>query len=124
MFNSILSQHAPLTEPKHPWINGQVERMNRTLKEATVKRYHHGSHAQLGQHLHAFLMAYNFARRLKALKGLTPYQYICGIWQKEPHRFAINPCQFSGRVNNYHHVMNMAGKKHAKTHHRHRRRHR
>ena len=28
-----------LTKPKHPWTNGQVERMNRTIKDATVKRY-------------------------------------------------------------------------------------
>jgi transposase InsO family protein len=26
------------TKPKHLWINGQVERMNRTINEATVKR--------------------------------------------------------------------------------------
>ncbi len=25
-----------LTKPNHPWTNGQVERMNRTIKDATV----------------------------------------------------------------------------------------
>jgi transposase InsO family protein len=73
-----------LTKPNHPWTNGQVERMNRTLKEATVKRYHYGTHAQLKEHVQAFLMAYNFAKRLKSLRGLTAYQYICKIWTKQP----------------------------------------
>jgi transposase InsO family protein len=27
-----------LTKPNHPWTNGQVERMNRTIKDATTKR--------------------------------------------------------------------------------------
>jgi transposase InsO family protein len=27
-----------LTKVNHPWTNGQVERMNRTIKEAPVKR--------------------------------------------------------------------------------------
>lgn len=27
-----------LTKPNHPWTNGRVARMNRTIKEATVKR--------------------------------------------------------------------------------------
>ena len=54
-----------LTKPNHPWTNGQVERMNRTIKDATVKRFHYETHAQLRTHLADFLAAYNFARRLK-----------------------------------------------------------
>ena len=51
--------------------------MNRTIKEATVRRYHYDSHDQLRGHLDDFIAAYNFARRLKTLKGLTPYEFIC-----------------------------------------------
>jgi len=80
-----------LTKPYHPWTNGQVERMNRTLKDATVKRYHYGTHAQLKEHVHAFLMAYNFAKRLKTLRGLTPYEQICKVWTTQPKRFRLNP---------------------------------
>jgi len=58
-----------LTQPAHPWTNGQVERMNRTLKEATVKRYYYENHQQLKEHLYSFLNAYNFAKRLKTLQG-------------------------------------------------------
>ena len=86
-----------LTKPRHPWTNGQVERMNRTLKEATVKRYHYETHDQLRTHLGDFVNAYNFARRLKTLKGLTPYEYVCKIWTKEPERFNFDPThQFPG----------------------------
>jgi len=80
-----------LTKINHPWTNGQVERMNRTIKDATVKRYHYDNHQQLLRHLDDFIDAYNFARRLKTLKGLTPYEYICKIWTAQPQRFKINP---------------------------------
>jgi transposase InsO family protein len=80
-----------LTRPNHPWTNGQVERMNRTIKEATVKRYHYDSHEQLRRHLDAFVSAYNFGRRLKTLKGLTPYEFICKTWTSQPKRFTLNP---------------------------------
>ena len=80
-----------LTKPRHPWTNGQVERMNRTIKDATVKRFHYETHNQLRSHLADVVNAYNFGRRLKTLKGLTPYEYICKLWTKEPQRFTLNP---------------------------------
>jgi len=80
-----------LTKIQHPWTNGQVERMNRTIKDATVKRYHYESHRQLDAHLHDFINAYNYGRRLKTLKGLTPFEYIGKIWTQEPERFTSNP---------------------------------
>jgi transposase InsO family protein len=80
-----------LTKPNHPWTNGQVERMNRTLKEATVQRYHYESHDQLRRHLADFLAAYNFAKRLKTLSGLTPHEYICKTWLEDPSRFRADP---------------------------------
>ncbi|TIV44113.1 MAG: transposase family protein, partial [Mesorhizobium sp.] len=82
-----------LTKPKHPWTNGQVERMNRTIKDATVKRFYYETHDELRSHLADFVSAYNFAKRLKTLKGLTPYEYICKAWAKEPERFTLNPLQ-------------------------------
>jgi transposase InsO family protein len=80
-----------LTKPRHPWTNGQVERMNRTIKDATVKRFYYESHDQLRQHLADFVCAYNFARRLKTLRGLTPYEAICKAWTDEPSRFIQDP---------------------------------
>jgi hypothetical protein len=65
--------------------------MNRTLKEATVQRYYYDTHQQLQEHLQAFLMAYNLAKRLKTLNGLTPYEFICQQWQKQPDLFLQNP---------------------------------
>jgi transposase InsO family protein len=94
IFDMTCQEHSiehRLTKPNHPWTNGQVERMNRTLKEATVKRYYYDSHEQLQVHLAAFIAAYNFAKRLKTLKGLTPYEYICNIFIEKPNLFKINP---------------------------------
>jgi hypothetical protein len=89
-----------LTKPNHPWTNGQVERMNRTIKDATVKRYFYDTHNQLKAHLTDFLRAYNFARRLKTLKGLTPYEYLCKLWTQTPGTFTLNPIHQMPGLNN------------------------
>ncbi len=96
----------PHSKPNHPWTNGHpsrqnwlcqiacraaVERMNRTIREATVKRFHYDSHDHLRGHLADFMAAYNFARRFKTLGGLAPYEYICKICTSEPDRFTVDP---------------------------------
>jgi transposase InsO family protein len=94
IFDRVCDEHGiehRLTKVNHPWTNGQVERMNRTLKDATVKRYHYGSHDQLRAHLRLFVDAYNHARRLKTLRGLTPYEFIHQAWTREPERFRLDP---------------------------------
>ncbi len=65
--------------------------MNRTIKDATVKRFHYEEHDHLRRHLADFVDAYNFARRLKTLKGLTPYEAICKAWTNDAKRFTLDP---------------------------------
>jgi hypothetical protein len=67
--------------------------MNRTIKDATVKRFHYETHDQLRHHLADFVAAHNFGRRLKTLKGLTPDEFICKAWPSQPERFTLNPLQ-------------------------------
>lgn len=61
-----------LTRPSHPWssedqktirgiafpLDGQIERMNCTIQEATVKRFHSDSHDRLRAHHTGLLAAY------------------------------------------------------------------
>ena len=94
IFDQVCWEHEiehRLTKIRHPWTNGQLERMNRTIKEASVKRFHYDDHDQLRNHLANFISAYNFGRRLKTLKGLTLYEFICKCWTSEPDKFTLNP---------------------------------
>jgi len=54
----------------------------------------------LRTHLKTFLDAYNFAKRLKTLKGLTPFEYICKLWTEQPHRCNVNPIHHMAGPNN------------------------
>ena len=40
-------------------------------------------------------MAYNFAKRLETLKGLTSYEYICNVWTTQPNRFRLNSLHYT-----------------------------
>ena len=94
IFKRVCNEH-PIehrkTKIKHPWTNEPIERMNRTLKEATVHNFHYASHDELKKPPQAYLMAYNFAKRLKAIKGKTPWQFILNPWADHPEYFILNP---------------------------------
>lgn len=74
-----------LTTIKHPWTDSQVERMNRTIKEAAVKRYHYDCHAQLTARLHDFINAYPL---WSAYEDTARSQT---LRINEPQRFSLNP---------------------------------
>jgi hypothetical protein len=65
--------------------------MNRTIKDATVKTLLLRNPRRAPGYLADFVSAYNFAKRLKTLKGLTPYERVCKAWLKESRRFTLNP---------------------------------
>ncbi|MDR6100557.1 hypothetical protein QE369_000735 [Agrobacterium larrymoorei] len=54
--------------------------MNRTIRDAAVKRFHYDDHDQLRRHFSDFVDAYNFGRRLKTLWRPHTLRYICKAW--------------------------------------------
>lgn len=65
--------------------------MNRMIKDATIKAFHYPDFGALKAHVLVFVMAYNFARHLEALRWRTPVNVIREAWTKNPERFTINP---------------------------------
>jgi len=53
--------------------------------------FHYATHSALETHVSDFNAAYNHARRLKTLQGLTPFENICKIWTLEPEHFIVDP---------------------------------
>jgi transposase InsO family protein len=80
-----------LTKPYRPWTNGQAERMNRTVKDATIKAFHYPDLAALKAHVPAFVTAYNFAKPPKRLRWRTPFQAVCDAWKADPSAFKVDP---------------------------------
>src|SRR5919106_1728079 len=98
IFDRVCREHGiehRLTKPYHPWTNGQAERMNRTVKDATVKVFHYPDLESLKAHVLAFVTAYTFAKHLKRLRWRTPFQAIREAWAKDPAPFKINPHHLS-----------------------------
>jgi len=57
--------------------------MDRTIREATIKRSFYETQDHLRAHLTDFVVAFNFTRRFKTVKGRTPYKFFCMHWTKD-----------------------------------------
>ena len=61
------------------------------IKDATVKPHRCEGLDQHRARLQLFLDAYNHGGRLKTLRGLTPHEFVCQAWTKDPARFRLDP---------------------------------
>ena len=75
------------TQFRHPWTNGQVEIMNKQIKENTTRKYFYDNFNQLSDHLNQYMIAYNFSKQLKSLKFMTPYQKCVDIFNEKRDSF-------------------------------------
>lgn len=78
------------TKVRHPWTNGQVERMNGILKEKTVKQYQYNNHQEVEQHLKRIQVHWNYYKRHKTLSLKTIPQVLKEWYDKKPDIFRVD----------------------------------
>lgn len=87
-----------LTAPYTPQTNGMVERVNGTIKNATIKAEDYTCIEDVRKELNKFLIYYNFNRRhgsfRKELKVRTPFDAVQSWFQTKPEIFRILPDVF------------------------------
>lgn len=76
-----------LTPSAHPWTRGRGARIERMMQDSVTFT----SEAHLRQLVEHFVHAYNFRRKLKTLRGKTPYEFLCRAWAEHPERFRRDP---------------------------------
>ena len=94
-----------LTEPFTPKTNGMVERVNKTIKDNTIKIKTYDNFQQMETHLEDFLFKYNTIRRhgslRKELNVKTPLKAVYKWYELEPEIFKENPIEFENKILNF-----------------------
>lgn len=87
-----------LTKPHTPQTNGMVERVNGTIKNATILRTKYKCLEEMSVDLNKHLIYYNLYRRHGSLKRelnvRTPFEALCKWYALKPELFYISPFDF------------------------------
>jgi hypothetical protein len=70
-----------------------VERINQTIKNATIIRYHCELPGPFLRYLVDFVSACDFVQRLETLKCIISTGFVCKRWVIDPELFRLNPLQ-------------------------------
>jgi transposase InsO family protein len=91
-----------LTAPFTPKTNGMVERVNGTIKNATVKVLNYKNETELKADLDKFLVYYNLNRRhgglRRELKVRTPFEALQCWYRIKPEIFKKSPDMFRANL--------------------------
>ena len=79
------------TKPYPPWTNGQAERMNRTIKDATTKVFHYPDLESLKAHVLAFVAAYNSQTPQSAAMANAVWTLCQVSAGRDPSIFKLDP---------------------------------
>lgn len=84
------------TKIKHPWTNGQAEITVKLVKKDTIWQRFYRDYREIEADFRRWQIDYNLNRRLKSLKGLTPYRKTLEYYQslteeKRLSRFRKHP---------------------------------
>lgn len=82
-----------LLPPDQPW--GQIGAIRAPHSGTPTTGVHYESHDELQEHFLAFFETYNFERRLKTLRGLTPIEFVYECWKEDPAHFRQDPQSYS-----------------------------
>jgi transposase InsO family protein len=80
-----------MTKFRHPWTNGQVERLNRRIKDQTIFKIRYPSYEALEEDLAHWQDQYNLKTKLKSIKKLTPYEKVVEYFKERPESFSRKP---------------------------------
>lgn len=69
------------TKIKHPWTNGQAEVTVKIIKKETIQKVFYQDYFSIEKDLLKWQNEYNLNRKLKSLKGLTPFGKMVEYYQ-------------------------------------------